>query len=280
VDKVRTISDELDWLAVDLAIDAHVYTGFSSGRATVGEMVIAAERAGLTGLTFGDAVDEDVPWLRAYVDTIRRARGRTDVALRAAVTVEVVRLDGWVSLPADLGGLEALTVMLSGVPTPQELAGPDRTRDLLRWGAVSPRDVVEMVVGATIRGLERTSRYAPVQLARPLGVLSEVGVRDADVDDAALRWLAAGCRATNTVVEVSEAWRTPSRRLARILAEAGVPMVAASEAHEAAQVGQWRFASAIQTEMAQTELARVEPARVELGRPALAGAEPETTSLD
>jgi len=247
---VRTTSDELDWLAVDLAVDAHVYTGFSSGRATVGELVIAAERAGLTGLTFGDAVDEDVPWLRAYVDTIRRAQGRTDVALRAAVTVEVVRLDGWVALPADLGGLEALSLVVTGVPTPQELAGPARARDLLRWGAVHGRDVVEMVVGATIRGLERTSRYAPTQLARPLGVLAEVGVREADIDDEALRWLAAGCRATNTVVEVSEAWRTPSRRLARVLTEAGVTMMAASEAHEAGQVGQWRYGASVQAELA------------------------------
>jgi hypothetical protein len=72
------------------------------------------------------------------------------------------------------------------------------------------------------------------------------------------------------VVEVSEAWRTPSRRLARVLAEAGVPMVAASEAHEAGQVGQWRYASRVQNELARVELARAE----------LAGADPEAASLD
>jgi len=243
------VTDDHDWLAVDLAVDAHVHTGFSSGRATVGELVIAAERAGLTGLTFADAVGEEVPWLRAYVDTIRRAQGRTDVALRAAVTVDVVRLDGWVALPADLSGLEALSVALPGVPTPQEMASPSRARDLLQWGAVRPRDIVEMVIGATIRGLERTSRYAPTQLARPLSVLAEIGVRDADVEESALRWLAAGCRATHTTVEVTEAWRAPSRRLARVLAEAGVPMVAASEAAEAGEVGRWRYARALQDEL-------------------------------
>jgi putative hydrolase len=270
------VSDDHDWLAVDMAVDAHVHTGFSSGRATVGELVIAAESAGLTGLTFADAVDEDVPWLRTYVDTIRRARGRTDVALRAAVTVPVVRLDGWVALPADIGGLEALCLVVTGVPTPQELAEPARARDLLRWRAVRPRDVVEMVVGATIRGMERTSRYAPIQLARPLGVLAEIGVREADIDDAALRWLAAGCRATQAVVEVSEAWRTPSDRLAAALAEAGVPMVAASEAHEAAQVGQWRYASALADELA----GRVEPTGRAEPTAVPAGAEPATVALD
>jgi len=191
-----------------------------------------------------------VPWLRAYVDTIRRAQGRTDVALRAAVSIEVVRLDGWVAMPSDMSGLEALSVALGGVPMPEELAAPARVRELLQFGAVQGRDIVEMVIGATIRGLERTSRYAPTQLARPLSVLAEVGVREADIDDSALRWLAAGCKATQTAVEVSEAWRAPSPRLARALAEAGVPMVAASEATEAAQVGQWRYARTIQAELA------------------------------
>ena len=35
-----------------------------------------------------------------------------------------------------------------------------------------------------------------------------------------------------------------------MLAEAGVVMVAASEAHEAAQVGQWRYAESLQGELA------------------------------
>src|SRR6185312_7908079 len=136
----------------------------------------------------------------------------------------VVRLDGWVAMPSDMGGLEALSLALYGVPMPEELAEPARVRDLLQFGAVQARDIVEMVIGATIRGLERTSRYAPTQLARPLSVLAEVGVREADIDDSALRWLAAGCKATHATVEVSEAWRAPSRRLARSFAEAGVPM--------------------------------------------------------
>ena len=243
-----SVAGDHDGLAVDLAVDGHVHTAFAAGRATVGELVTAAERAGLRGLTFADGVSEDVPWLRAYVDSIRRARGRTDVALRAAIMVEVVRLDGWVALPRDLSGLESLSIVLTGVPTPQELAGPDRVRDLLRWGALKPSDVVELTVGSLIRALERTSRYAPTQLARPLSVLAEVGVSDADIPDSALRWLASGCRATHTVVEVSEAWRTPSHRLAQMFAESGVPMVAASEATEATQVGQWRYAGQIRDE--------------------------------
>jgi histidinol phosphatase-like PHP family hydrolase len=238
-----------DGIGIDLAVDAHVHTGFSAGRATVGELVTAAERAGLSGLTFGDAVEPDVPWLRAYVDSIRRARGRTDVVLRAAIMVDVVRPDGWVALPADLAGLEAVSVALTGLPTREDVARPSRVRDLLRWGALSPSDVVELAVSSLVRAIERTSRYAPTQLARPLSLLAEVGLRDEDVDDASLFELAEACRTTQTVVEVSEAWRCPSRRVARLFAAAGVTMVAASEATEPGHVGQWRYARQVEVEL-------------------------------
>jgi putative hydrolase len=238
-----------DHRTVDVSHDAHVNTGFAAGRATVGELVTAAETAGLTGLTFADVVDPEVAWLRAYVETIRRARRRTALNLRAAVLVEVVRADGWVALPPDLSGLDAVSVALTGVPTRGGVVSPARARDMLRWGALAASDVVELAVGATVRALERAGRYAPTQLARPLGVLAEVGLDESHVDDAALAALAAGCRGTRTVVEVSEAWRTPTRRLARALADVGVPLAAASEATEADQVGRFSYVRSVAADL-------------------------------
>jgi putative hydrolase len=183
--------------------------------------------------------------LPAYCATIRRARRRTNLVLRTAIQVEAVRADGWVDFPCDLGELEAVSVVLSGLPTPSGLAGAVRLREMLRNGTIRPGALVEQVVSVTARALERTSRYAPSQLCRPLGLLQAAGVTDADVDDQALHGLVAACRVTGTVVEISEAWRTPSVRLVRMLAEAGVHLAAASDATEPAMVGAWRFTRTI-----------------------------------
>ena len=51
------------------------------------------------------------------------------------------------------------------------------------------------------------------------------------------------CRATGTVVELSERHRMPTRRVAHAMAEAGVRLVAASDAYSARDVGRWNFVS-------------------------------------
>ena len=73
---------------LDLSVDGHVHTGFAKGRLSVGALVTAAEQAGLTQVTFADLVGPETTWLRAYLDSVRRAQKRTDLALRVAVEVE------------------------------------------------------------------------------------------------------------------------------------------------------------------------------------------------
>jgi len=231
---------------LDLSIDGHVHTGFAKGRLSVGALVTAAEQAGLTRVTFADLVGPETTWLRAYLDSVRRAQKRTDLALRVAVEVEVVRPDGWVAFPADLGELEVISIALSGVPLPEGLVAPERVRARIRSGELRAADVTDLVVAATVHAVERTSRYAPTQLARPLGVLAALGIDEAEVDEQAIRQLAAACRSSRVVVEVSEAWRTPSLRLCRALAVAGVPLVAASDTADASQLGRWRYVRAVQ----------------------------------
>ena len=231
---------------LDLSVDGHVHTGFAKGRLSVGALVTAAEDAGLTELTFADLVTPETTWLRAYLDSIRRAQKRTDLTLRVAVEVEVVRPDGWVAFPTDLAELEAVSIAVSSVPLPTGPTAPERVRTLLRTGELRPAEVTALVVEATATAVERSSRYAPTQLARPLGILAALGIDEAEVDDAAIRRIVGACRSAHVVVEVSEAWRTPSLRLARALAEAGVPLVAASDTADASQLGRWRYVRAVQ----------------------------------
>jgi len=228
-------------IGLDLSADAHVHTGFAAGRDSVGVLVSAADRAGLTSLTFADQVGAETTWLPAYADAIRRARRRTELTLRVAAEVEVVRPDGWLAWPADLGHLEAVSVAVSRLPLASGTLGPRDVRSLLSAGQLTGAQVAEVVTTATISGLERAARYAPAQLARPLSLLAQVGLDDAVITPELIGALADACRSTGTVVEISEAWRSPSPGIVAALREADVPMVAASDARYAAEVGSWQY---------------------------------------
>jgi putative hydrolase len=226
-----------------------VHTGFAIGRDSVGAIVTAAERAGLDRITFGDIVTPRSAWLPVYRKSILRAQQRTEVNLRIAVEVEVARPDGWLDFPTDLSGLDDISVAVSRLPLASGPADARRVQELMRTGVLNRTDVVELAVEATAKAVERGSRYAPTQLARPLNLLWQVGLDEAEISDAEFAPLIAGCRATNTVVEVSESWRTPSVRLARLLVEGGVPLVAASDARDVAQLGHWRFVARVLSEL-------------------------------
>jgi len=227
--------------SLDLTVDGHVHTGFAAGRDSVGVLASAADRAGLTALTFADQVGPETTWLAAYADAVSRARRRTELDLRVAAEIEVVRQDGWLAWPPDLGHLEVVSVAVSGLPLAAGPLGPRDVRSLLAVGDLTPAQVVEIVVTATITGVERASRYAPAQLARPLSLLSQVGVDDAVVPPESLAAVAAACRSTGTTVEISEAWRSPSPAVVAALRAAGVSLVAASDARYAAEVGSWQY---------------------------------------
>jgi histidinol phosphatase-like PHP family hydrolase len=234
---------------LDLGADAHVHTGFAIGRDSVGAIVTAAERAGLDRITFGDIVTPRSAWLPVYQKSILRAQQRTEVNLRIAVEVEVARPDGWLDFPTDLSGLDDISVAVSRLPLASGPADARRVQELMRTGVLNRTDVVELAVEATAKAVERGSRYAPTQLARPLNLLWQVGLDEAEISDAEFAPLIAACRSTNTVVEVSESWRTPSVRLARLFVEGGVPLVAASDARDVAQLGHWRFVARVLSEL-------------------------------
>ncbi|GIM92346.1 hydrolase [Paractinoplanes toevensis] len=227
--------------ALDLTVDAHAHTGFAAGRDSVGVVVSAADRAGLTALTFADQVGPDTTWLPAYADAVRRAQLRTEMTLRVAAEVEVVQPDGWLAWPADLGPLEAISVAVSRLPLATGPLAPREVRAMLSAGELTAEQVAESVIVATVRGLERASRYAPTQLARPLSLLAQVGLDDAAITPDMVDALAAACRETGTIVEVSEAWRCPSARIVALLRAARVTLVPASDARYAAEVGQWQY---------------------------------------
>jgi putative hydrolase len=227
--------------SLDLSADAHVHTGFAAGRDSVGVVVSAADRAGLRALTFADQVGPETTWLPAYADAVRRARRRTELTLRVAAEVEVVRPDGWLAWPTDIGELEVVSVAVSRLPLAGGSLGAREVRALLATGELTGEQVAEIVVNATIKGIERASRYAPTQLARPLSLLSQVGIDEDEVTPDVFAALAAACRATGTAVEISEVWRSPAPWMVQRLRAADVSLLAASDARYAGEVGQWQY---------------------------------------
>lgn len=227
--------------ALNLTMDAHVHTGFAAGRDSVGVVVSAADQAGLTAITFADQAGPDTTWLSAYADAVRRAQQRTELTLRVAAEVEVVRPDGWLALPADLGHLEAVSVAVSRLPLAGGPASARDVRAMLAAGEMTAEHVTESLIAATVEGLRRASRYAPTQLARPLGLLAHVGVDDTAMTPDLVAAFAAACRETGTLVEISEAWRSPSARIVETLRAAQVALVPASDARYAGEVGRWQY---------------------------------------
>jgi histidinol phosphatase-like PHP family hydrolase len=242
---------------IDLTADAHVHTGFAIGRDSVGALVTAAERVGLSCLTFADIVTPSSTWLPVYQKSILRAQQRTEVTLRIAVEVEIARPDGWMDFPEDLGGLDEISVAVSRLPLASGPADARRVQELMRTGVLSQVDVVELAVEATAKAVERASRYAPSQLARPLNLLWQLGIDEAQIEDAVFEPLVEACRVTGTVLEVSESWRTPSIRVAGLFAAAGVPLVAASDARDVAQLGQWRHVARVLSGLSMKDAAPV-----------------------
>jgi putative hydrolase len=132
------------------------------------------------------------------------------------------------------------------------LLGADGVRALIASGSLDPADVVERIVSVLCLAMERVGRYAPTTLARPLEFLADAGVPETDVSESAIETLVEACRDTGTVVELSERHRMPTRRLARRLADAGVRMVASSDAYTARDVGRWHYLDELVDELALT----------------------------
>ena len=235
---------------IDLRRDGHVHTAFAAGHDSISMIVAAAEQAGLTEITFADRVGPDTSWLAPYLATIQRAQQRTDLTLRRGVEVEAIGVDGWLAFPSDLSGLEVISVGLSRLPTAVGLLGAEAVRARLDAGAMRAEEVVDRLVEITALAVERVGRYAPTTLARPLEFLADAGIADSQVRDEAIKGIVAACAATATVVEVSERHRQPTRRMVRALVDAGVRLVAASDAYSAREVGRWQYVAELALEQA------------------------------
>lgn len=226
---------------LDLASDTRIRTRFADGADTIDDAIAAAERAGLNHIAITDQVDARTDWIATYARSIDRARSRTQVRIDCGVATDILSADGALDLPDELPGVEHIAVLSRLFPMPGHAVAASAVRRLIDSGQLVRRDAMVHLIGAYVRALATAGERAQPVLARPFSLLGEAGISDADLDNDLLDEFANACRTAGAVVEVNERLVCPSPRVARRLASAGVRLVAASDSHNARDVGRWQY---------------------------------------
>ncbi len=226
--------------------DHHVHSTFSDDAvSTPAENLAAARAAGLTQVRMVDHVRATSTHVPDMVAALRALPPVDGLQVLTGVEAKILDASGAIDAPRDvlaaLGtdhGPDRVLLADHQVPGTDGPWSPSTTRRLLDERRVSPADVVELVVGATVRAVQRAGR---AQLAHPFSILPKVGLGEDDVPDDLLDALADVLVATGTPAEVNEKWRCPGTRVTRRWQAAGVTLVASTDAHRAADVGVYRW---------------------------------------
>ncbi|MET0773852.1 MAG: PHP domain-containing protein [Candidatus Limnocylindrales bacterium] len=224
------------------SMDGHVHSTFSDGVGTLAENVASALAAGLTGLTLVEHVRATTAWLPDLARGVAVVRESTaaqgaSIDIRCGVEAKVLDRAGHLDLPPRLEGVDVVLIADHRFPGPDGPLDPAVVARWLRDGTVDARSVLEMLVGALIEAVGRSP--LPAVIAHPLSIVPKLGLDPAQVPEEWLGALAARCRTTGTAVEVNEKWACPTPAVARLFHEAGVRLVAGSDAHDASTIGRW-----------------------------------------
>jgi putative hydrolase len=227
---------------IDLAADLHTHTTTSDGIAGVAEMLTRAEQVGLRVVAITDHVRADTTWVPEYVREVAAASSGSGVDVVCGVEAKLLDTRGRLDLPGNLRGIAQVTAADHQFPTARGPLHPVAVRRMVGTGLVPAEDAVADLVRATARAVFAHDR---VVVGHLFSVLPKAGLDPALVTAEMLDELASACRAAGAAVEVNEKWRTPSPDVVRRLADLGVEIVAASDAHTTAALGAWDYVSGV-----------------------------------
>ena len=223
---------------VALDEDHHVHSTFSDDAvSTLAENVRAARDRGLRVLCLADHVRQGSPWVPEFVAAVRELRPAPGIEVLAGVEAKILNVAGELDLPPSLHGVDRVLIADHQYPGDHGPVPPQDMRDALERGQCSAADVIGGLIEATLAALEQV---ALPQLAHLFSVLPKMGLDEAGVPVPALGHLAQGCLRAGARVEVNEKWACPSPRTIRVLAAAGVPLVASTDSHDCATVGRYQ----------------------------------------
>ncbi len=223
--------------------DHHVHSTFSDDAvSTPAENLSAADSAGLRVVRMVDHVRVSTTYVPEFLAAVRALPRIDGLSVLTGVEAKILDTRGSVDAPPEVlasvgepGGPDRVLLADHQVPGPDGPWSPRATLERI-VGGLAPSDVLEMLVTATIRAIQRVG---PAQLAHPFSVLPKVGLSEDDIPDDLLDALADATIATGTLVEVNEKWQCPSPRITERWRAAGVLLVPSTDAHTAADVGRY-----------------------------------------
>jgi putative hydrolase len=235
-------------IAVDRATDLHTHSLLTDGRDTWAAMTRAAAGAGLRHLGASDHVRRDSDWLPDYVAQVRALDGVEGIRVSCGVEVKILDSAGTLDLPASLPELDRVLIADHQFPGPEGPVDPRVMAARVQGSSTAADDTVDRLVDATCAAVARSPR--PAVLAHLFSILPKCGLSEELVGAEHLRSLATACVSTDAAVEINEKWRCPTPRVLQSLHDAGVRLVAGSDAHRAADVGRWSYLDEVEASLA------------------------------
>lgn len=221
-------------MSLDLTVDAHVHSTFSDGRDRPGTNVARASALGLHSIGLVDHVRVDTSWLPDYVRTVDGLKRRSALDVTCGVEAKLLDTAGRLDMPNLPSGVDWVVAADHQVPLGSAPVPPAKIRQMLVDGEVGPCEVLESLLEATAAAAER---HDNVLVAHLFSALPKCGLSEAIVCDQRVLALARRLAQAGARVEISERWRCPSVRVARIMRSAGVELVASTDSHRAATIG-------------------------------------------
>lgn len=217
--------------------DVHTHSTYSDGADTLEDNLAVAVERGLRSVGFTDHVRADSTWLPDYVAHVAVLRRSAPIEVRCGVETKMLDTGGRLDLPTDLAGVDYVAIADHQMPTADGPLHPDVVAADIRSGGLTPSDAVESLVTtmeAAVIGAPR-----PPMLAHAFSLLPKIGLSEGDLPLALLRRLAQTLQRSGALVEANEKWRCPAPDTLGVLAQAGVAVVAGSDAHAACDVGRF-----------------------------------------
>lgn len=233
--------------------DFHVHSVFSDDAvSTLAQNIAAASAAGLEVVRLTDHVRESTAWVPEFVAAVRAESIPDGLTVLTGVEAKLLDTAGHIDAPRDLAGVDAVVIADHQFPGPDGPWSPTVTRERLATG-LTAADAMGMFMAASEAVMRQAVEAYPqqrAQLAHWFSILPKVGLSEDTITDEQLRSWAATAASTGTILEVNEKWGCPGPRVVRAALDAGVEVVASTDAHEATDVGRYRRVSSILTEAA------------------------------